>query len=135
MKYFTYKEFNCSCCDENSGKENMNKEFLLFLDKLRENCSFSFKITSGFRCKNKQQSLVDNPKYKATSPDKSSHCKGLAADIAITTDEKRALFVGYGMELATELDLPVRIGISKKQGFCHIDVDTSKNSPRLWIYS
>ena len=135
MKYFTYKEFDCNCCGKGSGQKNMDKKFLVFLDELRSRCSFKFFVTSGFRCKNKQQSLVDNPKYKASPPDTSSHCKGLAADIAITDSKKRALFIGHAIELTSNLDLPLRIGISGNQGFCHIDTDEEKkSSPRIWTY-
>lgn len=132
MKFFKYNEFNCSCCGKNSGRENMNKEFLEFLDLLRSKCKFPFRVTSGFRCKNKQQQLIDDPRYTASK--NSSHCLGLAADIAISDNRKRALFIGYAMEITSEIDLPFRCGISGKQGFIHIDVDTKKASPRLWVY-
>ena len=134
FEYFKFSEFDCSCCGKGSGKQNMNHDFILFLDKIRKSCGFGLAITSGYRCKLKQQSLVLNPKYQATHPDKSSHCKGLAADIKITNDEKRAIFIGTAMDIASEMDLPIRIGISKRQGFCHIDID-NKPTPRLWIYS
>tara|TARA_R100000963_G_C4614001_1_gene83507 strand:+ start:195 stop:602 length:408 start_codon:yes stop_codon:yes gene_type:complete len=135
MKFFTYKEFDCPCCGTGSGKKNMNKKFLIFLEELRTRCSFPFVVSSGFRCKNKQQSLIDNPKYKASSPETSGHCKGLAADIIITDSKKRAIFIGHTIELTSHLDLPLRIGISGKQGFCHIDINEKRLSPRIWTYS
>ena len=54
MKYFKYKEFKCNCCN----KQEMNKQFLLFLDELRARCSFPFRVTSGWRCENKQKDLA-----------------------------------------------------------------------------
>ena len=59
----------------------------------------------------------------------------LAADIAISDSVKRALFVGYALELTHELQLPFRVGIagSGKGNFCHIDI-APKSNPRIWIY-
>ena len=135
MKYFRIKEFDCSCCGKGSGKK-MDINFLRFIDELRKRCSFPFVVSSGFRCKNKQQSLIDNPKYKASSPETSSHCKGLAADIIITDSKKRAKFVFEAMQLTHELCLPFRVGLAGKDkgNFAHIDIDDTKKYPKIWFY-
>ena len=127
MKYFTYKEFDCNG-EKLSGKRNMDKQFLMFLDELRARCCFQFFVTSGWRSESHNK--------KVGGVKGSSHIKGLAADIAITDSKKRALFVGHAAELAHELDLPFRVGIAGKDNgnFCHIDIDKDKSSPRMWTY-
>lgn len=129
MKYFTYKEFECNCCN----KQEMKKQFLLFLDELRARCSFPFRVNSGWRCENKQKELT-RLGYK-TAKKRSPHLDGYAADIHISDSLKRALFVGHAIELTQELDLPFRIGIAgaDKGNFIHIDV-APKSNPRIWIY-
>ena len=131
MKYFRYKEFDSPDLP-GSGRRMMNKEFLSFLDLLRGRCKFPFVVTSGFRTHEYNNSLIESPHYKASAT--SSHLAGGAADISIRDSYRRALFIGNAMELSSELNLPVRIGISKT--FCHIDIDTAKgkNSPRVCVY-
>ena len=129
MKYFRYKEFDSPDL-KGSGKKMMKPHFLDFIDELRNRCKFPFVITSGFRTHEYNNSLVESPRYKASS--KSSHLKGIAADVSIRDSKRRALFIGHAVELCHELDLPVRVGISST--FCHIDLDTEKNSPRIWVY-
>ena len=131
MKYFKKSEFDSP--DVKGSNKNMDKEFLLFIDELRNRCGFPFRVTSGFRTKEYHNSLTERG-YK-TSP-KSAHLKGLAADIALSDANKRAKFVFYAMELTSELGLPFRVGLAGKSGgnFAHIDIDTTKQSPRLWIY-
>ena len=129
MRYFNIKEFHCNCCN----KEEMEQEFLEFIDELRFRCSFPFKVTSGWRCENKQKELT-RLGYK-TAKKRSPHLDGLAADIAIVDSTKRALFVGYALELTHEWQLPFRLGIAGKNGgnFIHIDI-APKSNPRIWIY-
>ena len=114
MKYFKYKEFKCNCCN----KQEMNKQFLLFLDELRARCSFPFRVTSGWRCENKQKDLARRGYHTIKN---SAHLKGLAADIAVSD---------------SELGLPFRMGIAGKDKghFIHIDIDETKTNPRMWIY-
>tara|TARA_Y100001963_G_C6605326_1_gene364489 strand:+ start:25 stop:414 length:390 start_codon:yes stop_codon:yes gene_type:complete len=129
MRYFRYKEFDSPDL-KRSGLKMMKPRFLEFIDELRHRCGFPFVITSGFRTVRYNQRLIESPHYKA-SP-KSSHLKGIAADVSIRDAKSRALFVGHAVELCDELDLPLRIGIART--FCHIDLDTEKSSPRIWTY-
>ena len=131
MKYFKKSEFD-SPDVEKSGK-NMDKEFLLFIDELRNRCGFPFRITSGFRTKEYHQSLTERGYHTIPT---SAHLKGLAADIALSDSEKRAKFVFYAMELTSELNLPFRIGLAGKSkgNFAHIDIDKTKKFPKIWIY-
>jgi len=131
MKHFKLREFS-SPDQEKSGKQ-MDKEFLLFIDELRNRCNFPFRITSGFRTKEYHQSLTNRGYH--TIPN-SAHLKGLAADISISDSKKRAIFLVHAMELCDELDLPFRVGMAGKSkgNFAHIDIDSTKRNPKLWIY-
>jgi uncharacterized protein YcbK (DUF882 family) len=133
MRFFRYSEFD-SPDQKGSGKKHMDPEFLSFIDELRFRCKFPFIVTSGYRTQAYQDDLTRRG-YK-TSKSRSAHQDGLAADIKITDSRKRALFVGFAMELASDLGLPVRIGIAgtDKGGFCHIDIHPKKQNPRLWVY-
>jgi hypothetical protein len=42
LKYFTLDEFNC----KETGENKMSHNFLIMLDRLREECDFPFVITS-----------------------------------------------------------------------------------------
>ena len=130
MRYFNIKEFHCNCCD----KEEMKEEFLEFIDELRSKCEFPFRVTSGWRCENKQKDLTRRG-YKTAKNTRSPHLDGFAADIAISDSVKRALFIGYALELTHEWQLPFRTGIagSGKGNFIHIDI-APKSNPRIWIY-
>lgn len=131
LRHFKLKEF-ASPDDVKSGK-NMDKTFLLFLDELRSRCGFPFKITSGYRTKSHHEKL-GKLGYKTIK--NSAHLEGIAADVAITDSYKRALFVAFAVELASELDLPFRLGIAGKNegNFIHIDISEKLPSPKIWIY-
>ncbi len=129
MRYFNISEFDSP--DEKGSGKNMSPLFLDFIDQLRARCDFAFFVTSGYRTKKYHESLTERG-YQTIK--NSAHLKGLAADIAIADSVRRALFVGHALQLVHELGLPFRVGISKKNSFCHIDIDETKTNPRLWIY-
>tara|TARA_R110001632_G_scaffold104124_2_gene212957 strand:- start:3326 stop:3727 length:402 start_codon:yes stop_codon:yes gene_type:complete len=133
MRHFKYKEFDSPDL-KGSGKKNMNPIFLIFIDELRHRCKFPFRVTSGYRTQEYQDDLTKRG-YK-TSKTRSAHQDGLAADIAISDSKKRALFIGYAIELTHELSLPFRMGIAgaNSGNFIHIDIHTEKSSPRVWVY-
>tara|TARA_R110000744_G_scaffold363043_1_gene471228 strand:+ start:1880 stop:2269 length:390 start_codon:yes stop_codon:yes gene_type:complete len=127
LEYFKISEFDCNCCGANSGKENMDIEFLEMLDCARSYAGIPFHISSGFRCKNKNQDLI-NKGHAASKT--SSHLIGRAADIVCTNSKNRALMVGSLLEAGF-----MRIGISGKNGFIHVDNDIeNKSFPVIWLY-
>ena len=131
LRHFKIKEFDSP--DEKGSGKKMDKTFLLFLDELRERCGFPFKITSGFRTKSHHEDLTKRG-YKTIK--NSAHLEGKAADVAISDSYQRALFVAFTLELASELDLPFRLGIAGKDkgNFIHIDISEKLSSPKIWIY-
>lgn len=123
LKYFSYEEFDSPDLP-NSGAANMDNNFLSMLDSARGIAGIPFKISSGFRSRNYNQSLSERG-YKA-SPN-SSHLKGKAADIVCSTSAERWIIVKALQEAGFN-----RIGIAKT--FIHIDNDDSKTKDVIWTY-
>ena len=117
-KYFALSEFNCQETDENE----MQDEFLMKLDKLREACGFPFVVTSGFRSTNHS-----NERHKEKA---GTHAQGIAADIrAISGKEKYKI-----IEQAIALGFA---GIGVAGTFIHVDDRASGDSnvtPVVWTY-
>lgn len=117
LDYFKEHEFKCKCgvCDLDVV---MDKRLLIALDRMRRRFGKPIVVNSGIRCPdhNMDEGGVKN----------SSHLTGKASDIKVETDRDRFKLIG----LAIEMGIP-RIGIGI--GYLHLDVDTSKNYPRVWL--
>jgi uncharacterized protein YcbK (DUF882 family) len=87
LKYFTLDEFNC----KETGENKMSHNFLIMLDRLREECDFPFVITSGYRS---PQHSVEKDKLT-----KGRHTQGIAADIAVSNGYQRYKIVEKAIEL------------------------------------
>ena len=114
LKHFSTSEFDCSV----TGENEMEPEFLLMLDALRDECGFSFTITSGYRS-------PDHP-IEAAKAKPGTHAQGIAADIATTDAHQRFLIVSNAIKLGFQ-------GIGVARSFIHVDSRTTK--PRVWSYS
>ena len=118
LDYFKMKEFMCPCgCKQN----DMKKEFLEMIDLARYYSQIPYKLNSGFRCQDHNDSLSQSKKT-------SSHIKGYAADIHCVDSKSRALILGGLMEAGF-----TRIGIAKT--FLHADCDPDKPMGVVWVYS
>jgi zinc D-Ala-D-Ala carboxypeptidase len=121
-RYFSLSEFDSP--DQKGSGENMDSSFLEMLDEARDCAGIPFKITSGYRTKEHNESLR-NRGFKAVKT--SAHLKGLAADISCKTSKERfiiidaLLFAGF-----------TRIGIGKN--FVHCDNDESKTPDLIFTY-
>ena len=122
FKYFSLAEFDCPSLP-NSGV-NMDRDFLAKLDIAREYAGISFKITSGYRTKEYNQSLQDRG-YKASK--NSAHTKGHAADIACSSGKDRCIIIKALLDAGFN-----RIGVANS--FIHVDNDPSKVSDVIWTY-
>ena len=121
FKNFSYDEFD-SPLQEGSG-QLMSDEIISLLDHARDLAGTPFKITSGYRIEADIQRLK-KAGYKVSS--KSSHLKGLAADIACDNTTRYNILdslmkVGFN-----------RIGISSS--FIHVDIDPDKPPFTIWTY-
>mgnify|MGYP003134205172 CR=1 FL=1 len=124
LKYFTLSEFNCPCGKEECKGDKMNKDFLEMLDDARDIASIPFKINSGMRCRKHNEDLKKRG-FKASS--KSSHLKGLAADISAKDSSTRWTIIN-SLLLAGF----TRLGIAST--FIHVDLDSDKQQEVIWTY-
>lgn len=121
MKYFKLSEFICNC---GCNKNKINRTFVRILSAAREYSKDSdasdipFIITSGYRCENHPESQK-NPK--------SSHIKGLAADILVKSSRERAVVLAALMNAGFS-----RFGIG--HNFIHVDLDEDKIQGVIWTY-
>ena len=121
--YFSAKELGCKCgCNTN----NFDSEFLLKLNAIREECGFSFVLTSAYRCKN-------HPiEARKTRP--GSHNAGKAVDVRCS-GEKALDVLRVALKHGIE-----RIGVQQKAGsqkFVHLDAcnnDEGFSCPYIWSY-
>ena len=124
LKYFRYEEFDSPDLP-NSGAANMDNNFLSMLDNARGIAGIPFKISSGFRSQNYNQSL--SARGYSASPN-SSHLKGEAADIVCKSSKDRWTIITALQEAGFK-----RIGIASS--FIHVDSsDLWKASPVIWTY-
>jgi len=114
-KHFELSEFDC----QETGENKMSHNFLIMLDRLREECDFPFVITSGYR--SPQHSLEkDKPNGGGT------HTKGIAADIAVSGGSQRYRIVEEAIKLGFA-------GIGVAKGFVHVDLRNT-DDPVMWTY-
>ena len=115
VRHFENDEFTCRCGCDNNG---ISKPLVLMLDDARELAQIPFKINSGFRC------LKHNEKIGGVKD--SSHCKGLAVDIACNDDKRRFFIVSALISVGFK-----RILIYDT--FIHVDIDLEKPNPIIKI--
>jgi len=113
FKYFKLEEFAC----KHTGKNAIEEEFVHRLDALREECGFPFTITSGYR---HHTHPVESRKSTI-----GTHCRGIAADIAVGNGIERATLVANAFKLGFT-------GIGVAKGFIHVDIRESDSV--LWVY-
>lgn len=116
-KYF--KDWEFQCCVPKCHLKDMDDDFIKLLDSAREFAGCPFRLNSGFRSRDYELS-----KGRTGT---SSHCKGLAVDIACSDSRKRYLIVNALMAVGF-----MRIGIGKH--FIHVDNDPDKRAS-IWLYS
>jgi len=117
MKYFNYEEFDSP--DIQGSGQLMSEELLSMLEVTRKNYGKPIVINSGYRTK------AHNNKVGGTS--KSSHLKGLAADIACNTSLERFELIKILIKVGFN-----RIGVGNT--FIHVDIDKNKSPYVMWTY-
>ena len=115
FKYFKPSEFEK--CVPSCSIDAMSERFLSLLDYARELACVPFKLNSAYRSKEYELS-----KGRSGS---SSHCKGIAVDIACGSSSMRYCIVSALLQCGFR-----RIGIYKS--FIHVDYDLDKPAC-LWI--
>jgi zinc D-Ala-D-Ala carboxypeptidase len=123
LKYFKDDEFKCKC----GCGFDITFPFKMALDMAREEAGVPFVINSGARC------IKHNEKVGGAK--NSAHLRGLAVDIKndwndeiATTKRLMAL-----SNICRNFQV-MRIGINKRLGFIHIDIDHSLPNPSIFKY-
>ena len=113
MKWFSEREFDCSCC----GRNEMKSVFYEKIDRLRDQLGHQLVINSGFRC-------VDHNHHVGGGMT-SRHLVGEAADISMEemTAEMRYMLL--------TLALREFRGVGIDRSFLHVDC---RDKHRLWVY-
>jgi len=114
-KFFRLEEFNCT----HTNRNEMDHEFLVNLDELREKVGFPFRITSGYR------DATHPAEARKAEPGTGTHCQGIAADIAVSNGFERMNIVHEAIKMGFS------IGVART--FVH--VDDRKTTPVMWTYS
>jgi uncharacterized protein YcbK (DUF882 family) len=114
-KFFRLEEFNCT----HTNRNEMDHEFLVKLDELREKVGFPFRITSGYR------DATHPAEARKAEPGTGTHCQGIAADIAVSNGFERMNIVHEAIKMGFS------IGVART--FVH--VDDRKTTPVMWTYS
>ena len=58
-KYFNTSEFDCQCKHKECVKQQVSKQLIDNLTKVREECKLPIEITSGFRCSAHQKEMAE----------------------------------------------------------------------------
>ena len=111
LKYFKKSEFK--------EPEKMDVDFLLLLDKVREDAGIPFKITSSFRTPEQNR--------RVNGSSNSAHLRGLAVDISARTGRQKIKIVQSALKNGIS-----RIGVGSN--FIHLDVDKSLTQNTMWTY-
>ena len=115
LKWFKNTEFDSK--DLPNSWVNMDFEFMKLIDELRDRVGSPIIINSAFRTKSHN--------LKVGGKSNSSHTRGLAVDLKVSSSEHRFLMVKCALELGI-----TRIGIYKT--FIHLDIDQSLPQGVIW---
>ncbi len=113
-EHFSKQELACPHC----GVMGMDREFLEILETVRKEYGKPMRLNSAFRC------FDYNAKIGAKKS--SSHCFGLAVDIAVSGSRQRFELIRHLLKHVS------RIGIG--DGFVHADHDPVKDQNVIWTY-
>lgn len=123
IKSFTFDEMACKNCPHCGGISDMDEDFMMKLQQLRDACDFPLPISSGFRCAQKN---IDCGGHKG-----SAHLTGQGADLIVERDKARVV-----IQKAIEMNFSV--GISQKGPSRYVHIDSKQRASgkaNLWSYA
>lgn len=115
LKWFKNTDFDSK--DLPNSWVNMDFEFMRLIDELRSRVGLPIIINSAFR--------TQSHNLKVEGKSNSSHTRGLAVDLRISSSQHRFLIVKCALELGI-----TRIGVYKT--FIHLDIDKSLPQGVIW---
>ena len=108
-KNFSTEEMQCPCCDAC----NMDFQFMEELQRIRELCSFGFKVNSAYRCAEYNNKVSKNTKGQ--------HVTGKAVDISMKDRYKRFSLLKEAIESMYFKDIAIA------GNFIHLGKGNTKN--------
>lgn len=120
--WFKTKEFECKCTNKDCVDQKIAVELIERLTAIREYTKSPMRISSGFRC-SKHQEAIRNSGTSTVVAKKSTHEKGDAADISVSS------LTTLNLLLVAEKQFK-SIGIANN--FLHVDLRDDKT--RRWKY-
>lgn len=120
--WFKTKEFECKCTNKECIEQKISVELIKKLTTIREYTKSPMRITSGFRC-SKHQESIRNSGVSTVVAKKSTHEKGDAADISVSSLTPLNLLPIVEKQFKS-------IGIANN--FLHVDLRDDKE--RRWKY-
>tara|TARA_R110002073_G_C9246162_1_gene562193 strand:- start:23 stop:412 length:390 start_codon:yes stop_codon:yes gene_type:complete len=118
LHYFKMEEFNQPGLPESHKK--MDTNLLMILDNMRHRSKIPYTITSGYRSQEYNK--------KIGGAKNSSHCKGMAVDIAAPDSTTKYSIIEAALHFGIQ-----RIGVGSN--FIHIDIDDQDKAAKVcWTY-
>ncbi|SVA45236.1 uncharacterized protein METZ01_LOCUS98090 [marine metagenome] len=113
---FDLEEYACKC---GCGVADIKQELAVKVQQVRDLVGRPIAINSGVRCARHNGNIG--------ASETSSHIGGWAADLGYTGSGERYQLLNAAFQIFD------RVGIAKN--FIHVDVDSTKSSRVVWIYS
>jgi len=123
IKSFTFDEMACKNCGHCGGVSDMDEDFMMKLQNLRDACGFALPVNSGFRCAQKN---IDCKGHEG-----SAHLTGEGADLRVDRDKARVV-----IQKAIEMGFSVGIQQKGSSRFVHVDTKIRRSGKaNLWSYA
>ena len=123
IRSFTFDEMACKNCPHCGGISDMNEDFMMKLQQLRDACGFALPVNSGYRCFQKNIDCGGHAN--------SGHLTGEAADLRAERNQARVV-----IQKAIEMGFSVGIQQKGSSRFVHVDTKPRKSgNANLWSYA
>ena len=128
IKSFTFDEMARQNCPHCGGISDMNEDFMMKLQQLRDACNFPLHVNSGYRCEKKNIDCKGHPNSGHLDQEGQG---SMAADLRVERDQARVV-----IQKAIEMGFSVGIAQKGKSRFVHVDTKIRKSGKaNLWSYA
>ena len=128
IRSFTFDEMACQNCPHCGGISDMNEDFMMKLQQLRDACNFPLHVNSGYRCNGKNIDVKGHPNSGHLDQDGQG---SMAADLRVERDQARVV-----IQKAIEMGFSVGIQQKGKNRFVHVDTKPRRSGKaNLWSYA
>ncbi len=128
IKSFTFDEMACKNCPHCGGISDMNEDFMMKHQQLRDACGFALPVNSGYRCFQKNIDCKGHPNSGHLDQDGQG---AMAADLRVERNQARVV-----IQKAIEMGFSVGIQQKGNSRFVHVDTKPRKSgNANLWSYA